>query len=630
MRTVIPYTGGRLTPKPEALAALRGYLVHEVEQAFAARASQETLWRELLRQYDAVPKLPVRNTPVENAPNIEVPLAAIASDSIYAQATDLMFQISPIVTCRDAGSGDWVEHAKDVQTFTNWGATNEWRLRESADHSILDCIQLGTGIYYIPRVQQRRKHATEVVTWDAPRVYSVPLEDFLVPGGSIEDLQALRWVSRITYLGERELAFQATHGKWDVAHVAPSKLEWVRTRRETLARTTSNMRIGQIYEIHRLSCYFDIDGDGIDEDLEVVWDRNGQAILSVAFNRYDTWPYEAMRYQLRSHLFHGIGVPEMLQGMQEEASTLHNHRTLNLMLSNARMWAGKRGAVSENMRVWPNKIVLLDNPQTDIKELTLSDVYPSAAQAEMITLSLAERRTGSNELSLPRPSAIMGSRTPATTAMSMLQTANRRFRPAFDAMKDATARSMIQCLTRYREMLLAGVSAAEDHIMAVCGNESGGRVIEALRQGDFSRNVTVELTASSASVNKEADRQASMLLVNILAQYYEKTLQLVSIASNPATPPPVAEVAKKIAAAGSEVIDRTIRTFDVMRDPRTFLIDMEEELDATVGALPQGGLAGLGQLLAGLGQPAATGAGRNGAGPPGTEGGGGAGGAPPE
>jgi hypothetical protein len=89
-----------VNPDPGRLEALHGYLLQEVEDALSARQAQEAVWREDLRLYEGVPKNPVRNIPVENAPNTEITLGAIACDSIYAQVIDLIFTITPILTVR--------------------------------------------------------------------------------------------------------------------------------------------------------------------------------------------------------------------------------------------------------------------------------------------------------------------------------------------------------------------------------------------------------------------------------------------------------------------------------------------------------------------------------------------------
>ena len=62
----------------EQMEGLRSYLSVNIDDAFSSRKPLEAVWREALRMYDGVPKLAVRNTPIENAPNVEVTIGAIA------------------------------------------------------------------------------------------------------------------------------------------------------------------------------------------------------------------------------------------------------------------------------------------------------------------------------------------------------------------------------------------------------------------------------------------------------------------------------------------------------------------------------------------------------------------------
>ena len=82
----------------------------------------------------------------------------------------------------------------------------------------------------------------------------------------------------------------------------------------------------------------------------------------------------------------------------------------------------------------------------------------------------------------------------------------------------------------------------------------------------------------------------------------------MSIAANPTTPPVIRDVAQKIANSAGEIIELTIRTFDQVRDPATFIIDVNDELDAMKG-LSQEGLAGLAAMQAGLPAPESNGTG---------------------
>jgi hypothetical protein len=167
--------------------------------------------------------------------------------------------------------------------------------------------------------------------------------------------------------------------------------------------------------------------------------------------------------------------------------------------------------------------------------------------------------------------------------MSFLQQVNRRFTPAFDSIRNCIADAIRQALYRYREQLLRGGRAADNAMATIyntLGYEDGNLVIDLLKRDTFDESYEVELTAASASVNREADKQNAIMLTNILGQYYQRTLELIMLASNPQTPPEVASLARKIAASAGELIDRTIRTFEQVRDPSTFIIDVENELNS--------------------------------------------------
>ena len=103
-------------------------------------------------------------------------------------------------------------------------------------------------------------------------------------------------------------------------------------------------------------------------------------------------------------------------------------------------------------------------------------------------------------------------------------------------------------------------------------------VIELLKDEYFDEAVTVDLTAASASVNREADKQNSVMLMNLLAQYQQRTIELAQLAANPQIPESVRAIAIKAATATGEIIERTVRTFDSIRDPETFVLDVEKEM----------------------------------------------------
>lgn len=568
----------------ERIARLQAWLVVEVEDAISARIAQEKMWMDVLRRYEGVPKNPVRNIPIENAPNIEVTLGAIATDSIFAQAVDLIYNISPLVTVR-ATNAAFKEHQKAMQRFVEYVATNESGLRAESEHTLLDDVQLGTGVYYVPWVERKKKTDIVETISQGPRIFAVPPEDCIVPGGSKGNLQDVRWCALRFWYNWSELALNATELGWDINGVSiAGNTSMIRQQREHLARTTeSGKRLGDLYEIMVVFAEYDIDEDGINEDLLVVWDRTSAKVMKLDFMPYDHRPVEKMCYQIRGHSAYGIGVVEMLSNFQDGATDIFNFWAVNMLLANCRIFVGP-STIPMPFKIYPGKY--LDTDPEKFAALPMADVYNSGPQALATIMGLAERRVGTNDMTLPRPSQVLGSRTPATTAMAMFQQVNRRFTPAFDSMRLATAGAIMQCMYRYQEKLLAQDLDVESHIMQVMGEEEGPLVLEVLRDRNFDQGITVEMTASSSTVNKEVERQNAMFLVNILAQYYQRVLELVTIAANPQVPMEVKTVASKIASAAGEVIERTIRTFDQIRDPESFIVQIDEELDKIQAEAP--------------------------------------------
>ena len=78
----------------EVREKLERWLTLEIEDALSARSALEERWKECLRQYEGTPEKEIRTVPIEGAPNIEVPVGAIAADSIFAHTIDTIFGVS--------------------------------------------------------------------------------------------------------------------------------------------------------------------------------------------------------------------------------------------------------------------------------------------------------------------------------------------------------------------------------------------------------------------------------------------------------------------------------------------------------------------------------------------------------
>jgi hypothetical protein len=590
MRIVTPHPVGRV-PKIERSDEndnrLNSMISMETEDILTSRRGVDRVWIEARRQYAAIPKQPVRMVPVPNAPNIEMPVGAILADDIYAQATDTLFTATPLLIVRSIAGDFWKEHAKVAQVFVNWMAQNEIDLFSAAHTCLLNDTQLGTGVYYIPYTKQTRKDKVYHTLYRAPRIIAMSPEDVLIPPGSRGDLQMDRLVGLRFWYTRGELEEQARAQKWNIDKVsATAQFDLVRLAHEQRAKVRGTPMWREVFEIIQYYVYFDYDGDGIEEDLLVTWDRGSRTLLNVQFNPYDRRPIEIMRYQRRSHLPYGIGVMEAVQPFQEEMTELHCYTLLNIFLANARVFAVSDNAVQQGFEVIPGKTVrlLTDDVTKAFAEMKLSEVYPSALQAQQGAMQMASQRVGAGGAAGFMQKG--GSRTPGVTALSLLNQVNRRFAPAFADMRETTAAAVRQCLYRYRERLKADDKKVKQHLARVLGEEGALLMEELLTSDDFDRAVSLEFKAATASVNREQDRQNAIMMANVTNQYYTQVVNLAIQASSQQISEPVRDILVDAAKRGTAMMDVIMRTFDQFRHPDDFLLDtdkLEAGLEDTEG-----------------------------------------------
>jgi hypothetical protein len=302
--------------------------------------------------------------------------------------------------------------------------------------------------------------------------------------------------------------------------------------------------------------------------------------LDVQFNPYDERPISIGRYQIRPHLGYGLGIMAMVRPIQDELTELHNQRLTNMLLANNRMWIARPGVFKDSQEIWPSRVIETADVNA-VKPLQLGDVYPSSAVEEQMLMQLAERRIGGLSAGITSTRArVLGTRTPATTALSAVQQDNQRFLPAFDQMRFMAAHAVRQGLLRYRERIMQGDADVESRMAEVLGPADAALVVEVLRQPEFHRYVAVEFTAISPITTRAAQRQAALQWGQMLQQYYEKLMTMLAAVAAPGVPPVLVDAAAQVARKSSEAMDRFLRTFDTIRDPQQFLLDLDAHFAA--------------------------------------------------
>jgi hypothetical protein len=569
------------------------WLKMKIEDAISKRFWLDQTWRFGIRQYEAIPELRSKELPADNGQYIiEVPVAASMADSIYSTIYDLIWNTTPPIAVR--ASTGYHNHAAAFQALTDKLLVDDFvNIHGAADEVIADTVQMGTGAYYTVNAREVVKRAAYRELNTGPRVFSVPPEDLVVPGGTFPDTDMLQIIAYRQYYFESELIEAAAQNGWDVSKfMIAGNIDWVRQRRIEAMKSDEDLQyVGGLYETFAVHCYFDYDQDGFAEDLEVIWDRTSFEVADVRYAPYDCRPFSISRYQLRPHVFYGIGVWEMAAPFEREVTEWHNFKMQNAHLSNARIWAYRLGAlgIGEELKISPNKTIGLGDPQNDLVEKKMSDNYPTAQQYEAATLALAEMRVGTPAIGTTQGVAA-GKRVPAATAMSALQQQNRRFTAPFDNIRRALANCVNQCHMRLREQYLKGGEWRRNtleylvYAVGVKNTELIEEIYKTSRSNDMRDKVIIEVTATSQSINRQADKQNAMERMQVMGAYYEKMLAIGQVILNPQAPPELKQLAVGVANGATESVRAFLRTFDDVRDPDVFIPETFRNLKADGGS----------------------------------------------
>jgi len=581
---------------------LGSWLKMKVEDGIAKRYWLDEEWREDIRIYESIPSLRSTDVPDDRGRAlIEVPIGASMTDSIASAVYDLIFNTSPILSCQ--GSPGYESHAYAFQLLASKLVEDEFvNFMAASNEFIIDTVMLGTGANYVINSTERIKKAAFTELKSGPRVYSIPIEDIVVPGGTFPDSNDMQFVAHRNYFFESELVSAAEQNGWDISNfMVAGNVDWVRQRRIEAARTDVDLQIiGGIYEVFYCHCQFDYNEDGYAEDLFVVWDRTSYEVGHVTYAPYDSRPFVFARYQLRPHIFYGLGVMTMAKPFEHEVTEWHNFKMQNAHLSNARVWAYKLGAVGigEEFKISPNKAIGLGDPANDLKELKMSDMYPSAQQYEAATIALCEMRVGQPAANPSASKGVQaGKRVPAATAQTLMQQQNRRFAAPFDNIRRAIASTMTQCFMRMRETYEKGgddLQKLMEYLVYTVGMKHATLIEQVFKEAktvDMRDKVLIETTATAQSINRQADRQNAIERIGVMGQYYDKVMAIGQILFNPQAPPELKKLAVDVCNGSTESIRAFLRSFDDVRDPDVFIPQSLRDLSEASqgGGQPQAG-----------------------------------------
>lgn len=599
-----------------ALSRLVEYLRSEIYRALADRKPLEEKWIKYQRMYRAVPEVQVKEFPFYGAANLVVPLIATDVDIIFSRLMGILFQPENLWSVRPLRP-DMVDYAPRLQEFLKWAQNQELNAYNAVADFVLELTKLGTGVLKQRyrrserRVYEHREtleglidRHTRMMVENHPVLQHVSLYDFLLPADATTVADA-PWCAERVALSWQQIENRVRAG----IYMQPERLQWWHANDRMDPVTSERQRldsfvpsIGNRFEVWEAWLDYDISGIGEPVALVATMHIPSNTLLRIDYNPFfnQEKPYSTARFMRQEKRFYGIGLAEMLEMTQEEVTAMHNQRIDTGTIANSLMMKAKKGSgIKQDEPIFPGRWFLLDNLD-DVAPINWGGAhYNSTIQDEQLTRSYAVNRTGVNDV-------IMGSPTPAVgygTALGnqlIHQEAAKRFDQTLREVRVALSESGTRIVELYQQFDQGG------KVFQALGPEDGAVVqqilafpLELIRFG-----VGIDVTATSADMNKEVEIRTNTIIMQLITQFYMQMLEGMQLVLNPQIPQEMRVMVLQMMNGGNIMARRLLDSYGI-QDTDRLIPQLQELLNGgqqTINTV-QTSLAGGGFPAAGAGAP---------------------------
>jgi hypothetical protein len=606
----------RLSAGSEAEKRFKKYLEDRVE---SLRRGLERLhgmdgiikWR---KAYEAVPAESVREFPWHNASNLVVPIIAIHSDTLLARVMSAVMKTSPLWVVRELG--EFAKQAPEglrdaLEEFLQYVGLEpaELDLYRVYHEWFGETIRLGTGVLKAPWVKEfEDKYGPagdasgsgangwyREVTYEGPRPEKLKFENFKCPVDAAT-IEAMDFKYDIVQMSRLRLEERKLNGVYDSVAVQYVLAQPDRTSRTTQVQSQKE----QDANVHTVpgygwaewdicECHFKYRVDATHfARLIVHYHEKSKQVLRSYYHYYPGEIYVAARLFYRDDMFHGMGFGEILLPFQEEISEIHNQRRDNMTVANTKMFAvDPDSKLHKGYRTFPSAMLpakqMQGNPE--ISTLEFGTPVQGEIDSERLSLELAEKRSG---VSPPMQGAGAGSNSKrgvytAMGTLSLMQDGNTR--------TDLNITDIRYAHTRLGRLLCHeyGTFGPNDRLLEMFGTASSK--IEAALQAIVDRKMALPVYASSASVNREVEKQSSLMLTQVMDRYHQNIAAMLQGLSNPLVPEPIKQYTGEAMKAARMLMTQVLRLFG------------EDEVDRLLPQIPDSKAGQPPAAAGGPGQP---------------------------
>lgn len=520
----------------------------EIEYQYSSQLNLRQNITNWLTIYRGKPKDASKDYPLAHASNVVVKLAKIYTDQVVARIMQGIFGPEPHWIMQELNK-KYAEAVKPYERYMDWARKNMWDQRKVVLPLVQDTVKLGTSILYndfvdepIFRYDDKNSMTVETGRRKGPKPVWVPREDFLIPEG-FQDIQVAPYIShRVWFSWDllEKLSYRGFIENLDELKGQSDEEDDVRAERrqnQPMVTMSHDDRFG-LWSPRYVWFRRDLDQDGWPEEYVMLLHTRTKTILRLVANPSPAGirPFCVSKFINVEGAFDGIGIPEDIELLQEEASTIHNQRRDRAHLANIVMYIARNvGGLPDSIRPASGKVIKTTDTN-DIKEFHPSTNVPIDIAEEDAVMKLAALTVGMNDVDMGKASSPVG-RAAATTIMALMQEGARRFDLNVAELRSALTEQGHQITELWQ---IYGLPPPEDPASpeSVLDDKDAAAVRALLETTNISLRglIGIQLNIATAAVNKETEKQANIQLYQVVSQYMQQMLQFAPVLGNPQVP----------------------------------------------------------------------------------------------
>jgi len=377
--------------------------------------------------------------------------------------------------------------------------------------------------------------------YEGPDVEFPNAEDILEPVNAGSDPQQFPWIMQRLWLDESKLRQKVRQGRFyadavelllrgeapegDNAQFDAADVRGIRAELEGVEEFGESSQRGQEYAVLEAYYRYDLDEDGLDEEL-VVWvaPERGELLLGWDYldNLYATGrrPFRKACYFPVPGRSKGLSFPQIVQAIQDEINTIHNLRVDNGTIRNSCTFLYPKNWTlsAQQERLRPGEGMAVDDPSRVVfPQWNGGDSF--GQNEEALLMQIFERLTGITDFSLGRQPNRVGATRTATGVSSLLSEAGLRFKTAMSAFQRFWRDIFSDILALDQQYLPDGLE------FRVTGKSP--EIIKLQSRADIAGRYDVRVSSTSETMNRQQLREDATAKLQLLMNPTILQLQLI-------------------------------------------------------------------------------------------------------